>query len=167
MSLLTIPGVVTHEIAHRFFCDLAKIPVYDVCYFRVGDPAGYVIHGPVKELKSSFLISIGPLIANTILCSLITFSATFPIYILKVENCNPVFWILLWIGFSIGMHAFPSNDDMENFVHEVRKAKQAGILLVFAKIFAVLLKLANILKFIWFDALYAFGVCMFLPWLVM
>ena len=166
ITLLTFPGVIAHEIAHRLFCDMAKVPVCKVCYFRFGNPAGYVIHGPVKGLKNSFLISIGPLIVNTILCALLTFSATFPIFILETENYNAVFIVLMWVGFSIGMHAFPSNDDMDNFVKEVKNAKQGGILLVLAKIFAGLLKIANTLRIIWFDAIYAFGVSMLLPWLV-
>ncbi len=165
ISLLTFPGVITHEIAHRLFCDLAKVPVYKVCYFRIDNPAGYVIHGPVKGLGSSFLISIGPLIVNTIFCALLTFSATFPIFILEAENYGTVFVILMWAGFSIGMHAFPSNDDMENFVQEVKNAKQSGILLISAKFFAGLLKIANALRIIWFDAIYALSISMFLPWL--
>ena len=72
---------------------------------------------------------------------------------------------MLWLGISIGMHAFPSNDDMKNFVQEVKDTKQRGILLVVAKIFASLLKLANVLRVIWFDAIYAFGISMILPWL--
>ncbi len=166
ISLLTFPGVIVHEIGHRLFCDLTKVPVYKVCYFSVGNLAGYVIHGPVKGLKNSFLISVGPLIVNTILCALLTFSATFPIFILETKNYSAVFMILMWVGFSIGMHAFPSNVDMENFVQEVKNAKQGGILVVFAKIFTGLLKIANALRVIWFDAIYAFGVSMLLPWLV-
>jgi hypothetical protein len=166
ISLLTFPGVVVHEIAHRFFCDLAKVPVYKVCYFRIGNPAGYVIHGPIKGLKSAFLISVGPLIINTVLCALLTFSATFPIFILDAENYSVIFLILMWAGFSIGMHAFPSNDDMENFVQEVKNTKKGGILLIFAKLVAGLFKIANVLRIIWFDAIYAFGISMLLPWLV-
>ena len=35
-SLLTFPGVVSHEFAHKFFCDLFEIKVRKVCYFRFG-----------------------------------------------------------------------------------------------------------------------------------
>ncbi len=166
ISLLTFPGVIAHEVGHKLFCDIAKVPVYRVSYFRIGNPAGFVIHGPVKGLKNSFLISVGPLIVNTILCALLTFSAVFPIFILEAKDYSGVFILLMWAGISIGMHAFPSNDDMENFVQEVKIAKQGGILLIFAKFFAGLLKIANALKVIWFDAIYAFGVSMLLPWLV-
>ena len=165
IAILTFPGVIAHEIGHRLFADWAKVPVYKVCYFRVGNPAGYVIHGPVNNLKSSFLISVGPLIVNTLLCAVITFSAVFPLYILEAEQYSWVFILLIWVGFSIGMHAFPSNEDMENLVNNVKSAKQGGALLLAAKFFAGLLRLANALRVIWFDAIYAFTVTMLLPWL--
>ncbi|MBI3619551.1 DUF3267 domain-containing protein [Candidatus Roizmanbacteria bacterium] len=166
ISLVTFPGVIMHEIAHRFFCDIAKVPVYRVCYFRIGNPAGYVIHGPVKGLKNSFLISIGPLIVNTIFCSLLTFAAAFPILILDDQRYSLVFLILMWVGFSIGMHAFPSNDDMENFLGEVKQTNKQGLLVMLATVFARLLRLANLLRFLWFDAIYAYGVAMILPSLI-
>src|SRR5580658_7073055 len=88
IALLTFPGVICHEIAHRFFCDICGVPVYAACYIRVGNPAGYVVHGPVRSLKSAFLISIGPLIVNTLLCSLISFAAVIPLFILKVADTS-------------------------------------------------------------------------------
>jgi hypothetical protein len=140
------------------------VPVYKACYFRLGDPAGYVIHGPVDELKKSLLISIGPLIVNTLFCAVICFSAVFPVFILNAQTYNPVIALLLWIGISIGMHAFPSNQDMNNFVANVAHARQRGPLLWAAKFFSGLLRLANILRFFWFDLFYAVGVAAFLPW---
>jgi len=166
ISVFTFPGVMAHEIGHRIFADRAKVPVYKVCYFRFGNPAGYVIHGPVKGLKSAFLISVGPLIVNTLLCALLTFSAVFPLFILEVEQYSAVFPLLMWAGFSIGMHAFPSNDDMENLVNEVKNTQQGGFLLIAAKCFAGLLRLANALRVIWFDAIYAALVMMLLPLLL-
>jgi len=165
IAIVTFPGVIAHEIVHRLFADWAKVPVYKVCYFRVGNPVGYVIHGPVSSLKSSFLISVGPLIVNTLLCAIITFSAVFPIYILDAEQYSLVFPLLIWVGFSLGMNAFPSNDDMESLVNNIKSTKQGGILLLVVKLFAGLLRLANALRVIWFDAIYALGVTMLLPWL--
>jgi hypothetical protein len=166
ISLLTFPGVIVHEFAHRLFCDLAKVPVYKVCYFRIENPAGYVIHGPANGLKKSLLISAGPLIVNTILCALLTFPAVFPIIVLNAEKYNIVFTILMWVGFSIGMHAFPSNADIKIFVREVKNEKHRGILFVFAKIFSGIIKLVNVLRIVWFDAIYALGITLLLPWLI-
>jgi hypothetical protein len=59
------------------------------------------------------------------------------------------FYLPLWIGLSIGTHAFPSNQDMNNFVATVAKVHSGGSMLWAAKLFSGLLRLANILRFIW------------------
>jgi len=166
VSLLTFPGVIVHEIAHRFFCDVAKVPVYKICYFRLGNPAGYVIHDETHNLKDAFLISIGPLLINTVLCALLTFPAVFPITILSETEHHFTFMILMWVGFSVGMHAFPSDQDMESFLEAVKSSKKTGVLFGVAKGFACLLGIVNSFKGIWIDAFYAFGISMILPWLL-
>ncbi|OGE31819.1 hypothetical protein A2631_01670 [Candidatus Daviesbacteria bacterium RIFCSPHIGHO2_01_FULL_44_29] len=166
ISLVTFPGVIAHEAAHRFFCDLAKVPVYRVCYFRVGNPAGFVIHGQVKSLRSSFLISVGPLIVNTLLCMLLTFSAAFPLMILNAKSYNPVFMLIAWVGFSIGMHAFPSNEDMSGFLEQVKLTHERDFFYFVSKIFAWIIKFANMARIFWFDFIYAFAISMLLPTLL-
>ncbi len=163
ISILTFPGVIVHEIAHRLSADFLKVPVYAVCYFRVGNPAGYVVHAPVKTVRDALLISVMPLVTNTALCALITFSAVFPIFILKAEQYNFVFIVIAWIGISIGMHAFPSNDDMVALVDQVKAHKSGGFTLWIARIFSWVFKIANALRVVWFDAIYAIGVSLLLP----
>lgn len=167
VALLTFPGVICHEIAHRFFCDLCGVPVYAVSYVRIGNPAGYVIHSPVKSLKSALLISIGPLIVNTVLCSLICFSAVIPVFILKDSETRFASGLLLWIGISIGMHSFPSNTDMDSFIKVLENAGSGGFLLGLGKLFGGLFRIANSLRFIWFDAIYSLIIAFLLPWLVL
>lgn len=165
IAILTFPGVIVHEIGHRIFADWAKIPIYKICYFRIGSPAGYVIHGSPKGLKEAVFVSVGPLIVNTLLCALFTFPAVFPFYLLQSTKNNFVFIFLAWLGFSIGMHAFPSNQDMNNLVNAVKKTNQDGWFLLIAKFFAKFFMIANGLRFIWFDAIYALGIALLLPWL--
>jgi len=52
IAFLTFPGVIVHEAAHLFFCKLFKLQVYDVCFLRFGNPAGYVIHEKNGKLQS-------------------------------------------------------------------------------------------------------------------
>ncbi|WP_431212439.1 DUF3267 domain-containing protein [Puia sp. P3] len=49
ITLLTFPGVIVHEFAHQLFCRLYKVPVFEVVYFQLGNPAGYVMHEAVKN----------------------------------------------------------------------------------------------------------------------
>lgn len=152
-----------HEIAHRFFCDLAKVPVHEVSYFRLGNPAGYVVHSKVSGLKKSLLISIGPLFVNTTLCSLLTFAAVYPLYTLRIQEGSGIFVFLMWVGVSIGMHAFPSNEDIQNFLLEVKEAKEGGLLHLVAQVFAIIVRLSNVLRVLWFDLIYAVFISMLLP----
>lgn len=166
ISVVTFPGVVVHEAAHKFFCDLAKVPVYEVRYFQIGNPAGYVIHGEVKNLKDALLISIGPLIINTILCAIITYPAVLSVLLVKDGNSNFINIILLWVGYSIGMHAFPSNEDVKNFLDvfkQLKKGATQNILYFICQIIALIFRLANFLRIIWFDLIYAMIVSMTLP----
>jgi len=72
IEYLTFPCVILHEYSHKVFCDQAGIPVYEVCYFRFGDPPGYVIHGPVRTFRQLFLITVAPFLVNTVV-SFLTF----------------------------------------------------------------------------------------------
>lgn len=165
IAYLTFPGIIAHEIAHKFFCDIARVPVYKVCYFQWRAPYGYVIHGATEVLGKSFLIAVGPLIVNTILCALLTFPAVYPSFMLSVTDFNPIFLLLMWIGISIGMHAFPSNQDMEELLSIIESSDQPIYIFLSVKIFSGLVKVANFFRFAWIDTLYAIGVSMALPYL--
>jgi hypothetical protein len=165
VSAVTFPGVIVHEAAHRFFCDLGRVPVYNVCYFRFGNPAGYVVHGPTERLRTNFLIAIGPLIVNTILCAIISFTAI-TAFIVGDANMSPIFLPLLWLGLSIGMHAFPSKTDVQNFSAAVRASGRGSLVYAGAKAVEYVIRAANALSVVWFDAVYAVAVAMTLPLLV-
>ncbi|NRA73898.1 MAG: hypothetical protein HRU36_04065 [Rickettsiales bacterium] len=64
------------------------------------------------------------------------------------------------------MHAFPSNETVKNFLQAVKNSRRGGVLLFFARIFYVLLRVANVLSFLWFDAIYAFIISVLLPLLI-
>jgi hypothetical protein len=71
----------------------------------------------------------------------------------------------MWVGISLGMHAFPSNTDMDNFSALVEQTGSSGVLPLLGKLFGGLFALANALRFLWFDAIYAFVVASLLPFL--
>lgn len=71
IAILTFPGIIVHEFAHKSFCQRVGVPVYEVCYFRCGNPAGYVKHGPVQRYSQAFLIGVAPFIVNSLLAFII------------------------------------------------------------------------------------------------
>jgi hypothetical protein len=164
IALVTFPGVVVHEAAHRFFCDVTDTPVYEVRYFQArAKPAGYVIHGQPRSLGAALLISGGPLLINTVLCALLTVTVAYRVFVLGAGIGGPLLLFLAWLGYSIGMHAIPSRQDAASFTAQVKQARGEGITLVLAQVLSGLITLANALRFFWFDAIYAVGVSLAIP----
>lgn len=119
-AFITFPGVVLHEISHRFMCDILNIKVYKVKYFCLKNRdgiVGFVQHEPVNDLSSNILIGFAPLIINTIFCMILTFPFNFS-YALTGEYMPNIYnSILLYIGMSCGFNAIPSDQDMENIIN--------------------------------------------------
>ena len=166
VSILTFRGVMVHEMAHRFFCDVAGVRVLKVCYFRVGNPAGYVLHETTDRLGAAFLITVGPLLVNTVVCSLLTFTPVIA-FSLKPESVHPVFYLLAWVGMSVGMHAFPSNQDARNFTAVLEATGKRGLLYWVGQGFRGLIFVANLLRVVWFDLMYAAAIAWLGPHLLL
>ena len=151
IAILTFPGIIIHEIGHKLFCTLAGIPVYQTCYFRIGNPAGYVIHESVQSYKKDFLICVAPIIVNT----------TIALFIFAVAVNIPSIVVVLtlyWLGISIGMHAFPSSEDANNIWQHSKETWKYNPLAILGFPIVILIKIANILSIIWFDLLYAIAL---------
>jgi len=175
VSIATFPGVIVHEAAHQYFCKLFKIPVYKVVYFRFGNPAGYVVHGKTRKYRDIFWISVGPLVINSLLTIILCFPITAPLWILKCSPLPAIYYVLFWLGLSIGMNSFPSSGDREVLWNETKKCfgrssatkRQtkggAGILPIIGLPMVVFIYIANMLSIFWFDLIYAVFIGGMLP----
>src|SRR5579883_1252201 len=112
IAIVTFPGVIVHEMAHQFFCRLSRVAVFEVCYFRIGNPAGYVIHEHPKYAWQHILIGIGPFIVNSVVGALIASPGAIPV--LQFDSGSALDYLLIWLGVSIAMHAFPSTGDAKS-----------------------------------------------------
>lgn len=163
ISLLTFPGVVMHEIAHRFMCDILKVPVYEVRYFNIGATrAGHVIHHKTNNTAHTILISFAPLLFNSILCMIFTFPFMAANRIISFEIANPLSIILWWIGISIGANAFPSNQDTAAMFATESKGVTYGAIYIAHYI----MRFLNFLSIAWIDFAYAFLLSLTLPYLI-
>ena len=167
ISILTFPGVIVHEAAHMLFCRIRGVRVLDACFFRVGNPAGYVVHEATPDFTSTFLICVGPFIVNSILCLLLCLPAFVPYKLFDRED-DPLVLFQLWLGISIGMHAFPSTGDARIlWDHAREKAKERNLLAWMSYPLVGFIYLANLLSFFWFDALYGIALGIGLPTLIL
>ena len=165
ISILTFPGIIVHEFSHMFFCKLRKVAVLDVCYFKVGNPAGYVIHESTSNFTTTFLVSMGPFFINTLFCLLICLPAYMPIQFFELSH--PLSYFLIWLGVSIGMHAIPSNQDANNVFDQAKhKIKQGNILAILSFPLIGLIYLFNVLRFFWIDLIYGIAIGIGIPYLI-
>jgi hypothetical protein len=154
ISILTFPGVMIHEWAHKVFCERLGVKVHKVVYFQLKNPAGYVLHELPQTYKQTFWISVGPLIVNTIAAVVLSFLAT-------QANSGGVLWaVFIWLAVSAGMHAFPSDHDMQHIALKSKESIKSGgsVLHYLAFPFVALVWIANKLRFFWFDAIYALAL---------
>ncbi len=163
IAILTFPGVIIHELAHRLFCRLARVPVYEVCYFQFKNPCGYVIHEAVDGPWRNLLICVGPFLLNTIIGMVILSPAA--VEVIEFHNyTDPLALFLCWLGVSILMHAFPSSGDAKALYTSVIKNRNVNL---FAK--ALVLPVIGLIyagavgSIVWLDLLYAVGVGLLLP----
>ena len=166
VSAVTFPGVIVHESAHQLFCRIFRVPVYDVVYFQMKNPCGYVAHEPTERPLASFMISVGPFLVNTVLGMLIVFPAAIELFRFEVYH-NVLSLLLGWLGISILMHAFPSTGDAKVMVQSILKNPEVNL---FVKIITApvigLVYLGAIGSMMWLDFIYAVAMAMGLPNLI-
>lgn len=121
ISIICFPGIIVHEFAHQLFCRLYGVAIYKVKYFQVRDTMGYVIHEIPPNPVHHMMISIGPFFVNTILGFIIAFPAAIPV--IQFKSGTIFDYILLYLGVSIAMHAFPSIGDAQSIWNVLWKDK--------------------------------------------
>jgi hypothetical protein len=164
ITIATFPGIIVHELAHQFFCWLFKIPVFKVVYFQTGNPAGYVLHETVPNKFQHIMISIGPFIVNTVLGALIAFPAAFPV--VKFETAGPADYLLIYLGVTIAMHAFPSVGDARSIWEGIKDEHTSILAKIFAYPIVGLIYVGALGSFFWLDLAYGIAVCVGLPDLI-
>lgn len=166
VSLATFPGVIVHEAAHMLFCKLRRVAVLDVKFFRLGNPVGYVAHEPIEDFTTAFLVAVGPFIVNSLLCVGICLPAFVPVKVFGLSH--PLSYFLLWLGVSIGMHAFPSNHDASSLWAQARReVGRRNLLAMLSFPLVILIYAANILSIFWADYLYGMALGLGLPSLLL
>ncbi len=161
ISILTFPGVIVHEIAHVLFCRMFRVAIFDVCYFRFGNPAGFVVHEKPRNHIHHLLIGIGPFFVNSIVGALIASPAVIPV--IKFEAGNPLQYVLIWLGVSIAMHAFPSTGDAASIWEAVKGSDVPALVKVVAYPVVGIIYLGALGSMFWLDALYGIAIAGVLP----
>ena len=168
ITVLTFPGVIVHELAHQLFCRICRVSVFDVCYFKLANPCGYVVHEIPKNSFQQILIGIGPFFVNTILGALIALPAVIPILNFNAQfgEKQLLYYFLIWVGVSIAMHSFPSTGDAKGIWKEVRSNQTSILTKIIGAPIVLFIYIGAIGSAFWLDLAYGIAVVAFLPNLI-
>jgi hypothetical protein len=156
VALLTFPGVVLHEVIEQLFCRWLGVAVLDVCYFRFGNPAGYITHEPKLQLRKSLWIALGPFLVNSLLGALVAFPAILTAWEFRVSTTPS--YILAWLGISIAAHAVPNPDSAATLWHAARSPECSLLIRVLAAPVAGFALIVSAGRVVGFDLLYGAAI---------
>ena len=161
LSYLAFPGVIVHEFGHQVFCHLTGTPVREVRYFRIGFPAGYVVHDLPTNPWKHLLIASGPFFVNTATGFLLGLAAVRADGLTAFAGTAK--GVLLWLGVSVALHAFPSLDDATALLEAVW-TRPAGFFACLAiSILGGLMVIVAFGAFFLVDLAYGIGIAWLLP----
>ncbi len=156
LTLVTFPGVVVHELAHKKTCDWFRVPVAEVCYFRIGDPAGYVLHAEPARYRHAMAISVAPFFLNTALA--VGAFAALAVLLPESGSLEAIGYtegLLLWLGLSFGLHAFPSTGDASALWNQTKSRWRSSPSALLGLPVIALIYVVNLLSMFWLDLVYA------------
>jgi hypothetical protein len=164
IALFTFPGVIVHELAHQLFCRLLQVPIFKVCYFRLGTPSGYVLYEPPRSSWKNLLIGIGPLLVNTLVGLSVAFPAAINIF--TFESWDWLDGLLIWLGISIAMHSFPSTGDAATIWKSVMAPGSPLLARIVGAPLVGLIWMGAVGSFFWLNAVYGACVVTLVPNLI-
>src|SRR4249920_1543908 len=97
------------------------VRVIKVCYLRLGNPMGYVLHERPDSTLQHIVIATAPLFVATLL-SLIISCAVGVFFVSPVADDyhGVILALSLWVCFSVALHAFPSSGDADALWSDVK-----------------------------------------------
>jgi hypothetical protein len=138
LTVLTFVGVVLHERAHEAICRWAGVKIHALRYFRLGTPAGYVQHERPDRYRTQVMITAAPLVLNACVSFCLFLGVVMYYHRYGVPSLGwplPLETLIIgggcWVAVSCALHAFPSEQDVENLWWETqhRFPRQLSVLL--------------------------------------
>jgi len=165
LSYLTFPGIIVHECAHAWACRRLGIRVLKVCYLRIGNPMGYVLHERPTYALQHIAVATAPFLVSSLAalaCSLAGALAASA----SARHADSLGLAACWLSFSIALHAFPSNGDGDALWNEVAGSERSIMAKALLAPVVGLIRLGQRGTAFWCDVLYAMVVTALPPLLV-
>ncbi len=162
IRFVTLPGVMTQLLALRLMCDLTGVRVYAVDY-----AGGTLEHGPTGGPGRALVLTVGPLIINTLFCSILTFPTALSIMVNSQTGFSGLGMLSAWLGISCGVHAFPSSDVTRSLLDAAGPGARRSLLGYVQRACSGLFAVIIALRVVWIDVVYAVAIAGVGPWLLL
>lgn len=127
-------------------------------FFRLGNPAGYVVHQLPDAPWKSVAISMGPFLINSVFGIILSFPAALKVFVLGAQN--PLDAVVFWLGLSVAMHAIPSRGDAKSMWSSVSGARSGILMKILVGPLAALIYVMSIASIFWADLFYGVAICL-------
>jgi hypothetical protein len=152
---ITFPGVVVHEFAHALMCRVTQTKIKKVCYFRLGNPSGYVVSEKPSNIWKSLIISFIPFIFNS--ASGFIFGAASAAAYKAEGHFGVISMVLFYLGISLAFHAFPSLQDAKAIDDDLGKKETSILAKIVCAPIVFIFALKAVLNFTIIDMIW--GLC--------
>lgn len=156
ISWLTFPGIILHEYGHAWACRQLGIRVIRVCYFRFGNPLGYVLHEQPQSAIHHILVATAPFFVSSSAAVAASLAGTLLVYFPATSAVADVATpALAWLGFSFALHAFPSSGDADALWGDVTGSSVGFLPKMLLVPVVGLIRVTQFGSRFWLDALFA------------
>jgi len=156
LSWLTFPGIMLHEYGHAWACRLLGIRVIKVCYLRIGNPVGYVLHERPQSAIQHIMVATAPFFVSTCFAFAASGAGTLLVYFQSTgalaDFAAPV---SAWLSFSFALHAFPSSGDADALWEDVTSSNVGFLPKMLLVPVVALIRITQFGSRLWLDALFA------------
>lgn len=154
VRIVTLPGLVVDAFVNKMVCQIMEIEVSKVNYIAIDPKELPVVHAIPDRYYKVFGLSVLPFFIITTVSILIFYLGFW------LVNESPAFIIPLYLGISIGAHAFP-NTTMGSLLWKssITEIKSKNYLAIIGIPVVIFIYIARILHIFWLDVLY--GIVLF------
>lgn len=164
IAILTFPGVIIHQLVQLIVCRILRVAVLDISFFKFKNPAGYVIHERPIESWKDLIIGIVPFLVNSVLGATIASYSALSYYIFESGNSLDI--IMIWLGISLAINAFPSPENSKNMWEAIDEPGVPLILKIFTFPIAGAMFIFSIGSMLWLNLFYSILVAMSIPFIL-
>lgn len=114
-----LPAVVVRTTIQLLIAHRAGLTIEQTTFFRVDDPAGYVVYEAPPRLSTALAVAWIPGVVMAVLSLICLIPALVPHRVLMLPT-TPMTWLQIWLGLAFAAHVFPAYEEAGPLAEQAR-----------------------------------------------